>query len=142
MEILIQNNTPKKIEKSKLTSIVDKVIRAELGDRDIGTLNILLTDDSEIESINKKFRHKDEPTDVLSFQYGLEEETIGDIVISLDRISEQAAGFENSFEEELYYILIHGVLHVLGYTHHGYDDEGEEIFALQRDYYTRFVEEG
>lgn len=142
MEILIQNNTPKKIEKSKLTSIVDKVIKAELGDRDIGTLNILLTDDSEIESINKKFRHKDEPTDVLSFQYGLEEETIGDIVISLDRISEQAAGFENSFEEELYYILIHGVLHVLGYTHHGYDDEGEEIFALQRDYYTRFVEEG
>jgi probable rRNA maturation factor len=142
VEILIQNNTPKKIEKSKLTSIVDKVIRAELGDRDIGTLNILLTDDSEIESINKKFRHKDEPTDVLSFQYGLEEETIGDIVISLDRISEQAAGFENSFEEELYYILIHGVLHVLGYTHHGYDDEGEEIFDLQRDYYTRFVEEG
>ncbi len=142
MEILIQNNTPKKIEKSKLTSIVDKVIKAELGDRDIGTLNILLTDDSEIESINKKFRHKDEPTDVLSFQYGLEEETIGDIVISLDRISEQAAGFENSFEEELYYILIHGVLHVLGYTHHGYDDEGEEIFDLQRDYYTRFVEEG
>lgn len=142
MEILIQNNTPKKIEKSKLTSIVDKVIRAELGDRDIGTLNILLTDDSEIESINKKFRHKDEPTDVLSFQYGLEEETIGDIVISLDRISEQAAEFENSFEEELYYILIHGVLHVLGYTHHGYDDEGEEIFDLQRDYYTRFVEEG
>ena len=142
MEILIQNNTPKKIEKSKLTSIVDKVIRAELGDRDIGTLNILLTDDSEIESINKKFRHKDEPTDVLSFQYGLEEETIGDIVISLDRISEQAAGFENSFEEELYYILIHGVLHVLGYTHHGYDDEGEEIFDLQRDYYTRFLEEG
>lgn len=42
MEILIQNNTPKKIEKSKLTSIVDKVIKAELGDRDIGTLNILL----------------------------------------------------------------------------------------------------
>ena len=142
MEILIQNNTPKKIEKSKLTSIVDKVIKAELGDRDIGTLNILLTDYSEIESINKEFRHKDEPTDVLSFQYGLEEETIGDIVISLDRISEQAAGFENSFEEELYYILIHGVLHVLGYTHHGYDDEGEEIFDLQRDYYTRFVEEG
>ena len=104
MEILIQNKTLKKIEESKITSIVDKVISAELGDRDIGTLNILLTDDSEIERINKEFRHKNEPTDVLSFQYGLEEETIGDIVISLDRISEQAAEFDNSFEEELYYI--------------------------------------
>ncbi|PIJ63380.1 rRNA maturation factor [Mesotoga sp. HF07.pep.5.2.highcov] len=142
MEIQIQNKTSKKIEESRISNIVEKVVKAELGEREIGMLNLLFTDDSEIRSINKEFRHRDEPTDVLSFQYGLEEEIVGDIVISLERISEQAGEFGNSFEEELYYILIHGVLHVLGHTHEGYDDEGEEIFSLQRDYYKRFVEEG
>ena len=142
MEILIQNKTQRKVEENIVVDIAEKVIRAELGDKNPGVLNILLTGDSEIKSINREFRNKDESTDVLSFQYGLEEETIGDIVISLDRISEQAAEFDNSFEEELYYILIHGVLHVLGYTHEGYDDGGEEIFDLQKGYFTRFVKEG
>lgn len=142
MEILIQNKTQRKVEENIVVDIAEKVIRAELGDKNPGVLNILLTGDSEIKSINREFRNKDESTDVLSFQYGLEEETIGDIAISLDRISEQAAEFDNSFEEELYYILIHGVLHILGYTHEGYDNGGEEMFDLQKDYFTRFVKEG
>jgi probable rRNA maturation factor len=122
-----------------VSNIAKKVIEKELADTEIGSLNILLTDDAEITSINKQFRNKEESTDILSFGYGLEEEPIGDIVISLERISEQSQEFGNSFEEELLYITIHGVLHVLGYDHEGDDTEDEEIFLLQKKYFRELV---
>jgi probable rRNA maturation factor len=124
-----------------VSNIAKKVIEKELADTEIGSLNILLTDDAEITSINKQFRNKEESTDILSFGYGLEEEPIGDIVISLERISEQSQEFGNSFEEELLYITIHGVLHVLGYDHEGDDTEDEEIFLLQKKYFRELVKE-
>jgi probable rRNA maturation factor len=122
-----------------VSNIAKKVIEKELADTEIGSLNILLTDDAEITSINKQFRNKEESTDILSFGYGLEEEPIGDIVISLERIAEQSQEFGNSFEEELLYITIHGVLHVLGYDHEGDDTEDEEIFLLQKKYFRELV---
>ncbi|HNS67522.1 MAG TPA: rRNA maturation RNase YbeY [Mesotoga infera] len=139
MEIIVQNKTERTIDSKKVSNIAKKVIEKELADTEIGSLNILLTDDAEITSINKQFRNKEESTDILSFGYGLEEEPIGDIVISLERISEQSQEFGNSFEEELLYITIHGVLHVLGYDHEGDDTEDEEIFLLQKKYFRELV---
>lgn len=141
MEIIVQNKTERTIDSKKVSNIAKKVIEKELADTEIGSLNILLTDDAEITSINKQFRNKEESTDILSFGYGLEEEPIGDIVISLERISEQSQEFGNSFEEELLYITIHGVLHVLGYNHEGDDTEDEEIFLLQKKYFRELVKE-
>ncbi len=141
MEIIVQNKTERTIDSKKVSNIAKKVIEKELADAEIGSLNILLTDDAEITSINKQFRNKEESTDILSFGYGLEEEPIGDIVISLERISEQSQEFGNSFEEELLYITIHGVLHVLGYDHEGDDTEDEEIFLLQKKYFRELVKE-
>jgi probable rRNA maturation factor len=139
MEIIVQNKTERTIDSKKVSNIAKKVIEKELADTEIGSLNILLTDDAEITSINKQFRNKEESTDILSFGYGLEEEPIGDIVISLERISEQSQEFGNSFEEELLSITIHGVLHVLGYDHEGDDTEDEEIFLLQKKYFRELV---
>ncbi len=139
MEIIVQNKTERTIDSKKVSNIAKKVIEKELADTEIGSLNILLTDDAEITSINKQFRNKEESTDILSFGYGLEEEPIGDIVISLERIAEQSQEFGNSFEEELLYITIHGVLHVLGYDHEGDDTEDEEIFLLQKKYFRELV---
>ncbi|HNR79321.1 MAG TPA: rRNA maturation RNase YbeY [Mesotoga infera] len=139
MEIIVQNKTERTIDSKKVSNIAKKVIEKELADTEIGSLNILLTDDAEITSINKQFRNKEESTDILSFGYGLEEEPIGDIVISLERIAEQSQEFGNSFEEELLYITIHGVLHVLGYNHEGDDTEDEEIFLLQKKYFRELV---
>lgn len=141
MEIIVQNKTERTIDSKKVSNIAKKVIEKELADTEIGSLNILLTDDAEITSINKQFRNKEESTDILSFGYGLEEEPIGDIVISLERIAEQSQEFGNSFEEELLYITIHGVLHVLGYNHEGDDTEDEEIFLLQKKYFRELVKE-
>jgi len=142
MEITIQNATERQINQKKLIDLVIKILESELGDREVGILNIKLTDDKEITRINEQFRGKAEPTDILSFEYGLEEEIIGDIVLSLERIAEQSEEFGYSFEEELSYILIHGILHILGYEHQGDDTGEEEIFAIQKEYFQRYFEEG
>lgn len=96
-------------------------------DRTDGELSVLLTDDSEIRSLNHQYRGIDKPTDVLSFSQ-LEGNTIphehgplilGDVVISLDRAREQAKDLNVSVEEELRRLLIHGLLHLMGYDHEG-----------------------
>ena len=94
-------------------------------------LSITLTTPKEIRTINNEFRKIDKETDVLSFpmfekdeidemvKSGKNEimETIGDIVISVDRVKEQAEEYGHSFERELAYMVVHGFYHVMGYDH-------------------------
>jgi probable rRNA maturation factor len=87
-------------------------------------ISVLLTDDNEIQKINKKWLQKDRPTDVISFSQ-LEGDKfptkfIGDIVISLETAKLQADERKLTFDEELSRLLAHGILHLLGYDHiHG-----------------------
>lgn len=133
MEIAIQNKTKREINLNELKELTLKVFKSELEIIPEGDLNIILTNDEEITSLNEKYRHKDGPTDILSFEYGLQETVIGDIVISLDTIEEQAIDLEETFHEELIYILIHGVLHILGYDH--VDDDDARIMDEKHDRY-------
>lgn len=80
-----------------------------------GEVSFALVDNTIIRELNKKYRDKDLPTDVLSFP--LDEEIWGDIVISTDKVREQAAEFGHSQEREMGYLAVHGVLHLLGYDH-------------------------
>ena len=102
-------------------------------------VSVLITNDAEIQKINHAFRKVDAPTDVLSFpMLALEPGTfdvppadvdndtgrviLGDIVLSYDRIREQARRFGQSKDREAAYLVVHSVLHLLGYDHL---DEGE-----------------
>ena len=112
-------------------------------------LSLLLTDNEKIQVINRDFRSKDAPTDVISFAYHETEDfnigpydTLGDIIISLERVEEQAKEYNHSFKREFYYVLTHGILHILGYDHIEEEDkkimrEREEIilssFGYTRD---------
>jgi probable rRNA maturation factor len=85
---------------------------------------LLLTGNENIRTVNRDYRGKDKETDVISFAYlEVEEEdfspyiTLGDIVISLERVEEQAKDYGHSFRREFYYVLTHGILHLLGYDH-------------------------
>jgi probable rRNA maturation factor len=90
-------------------------------------LSILLTDDQGIQAINKTYRGVDKPTDILSF--GMREHPgtadplpphpgiLGDIVISMPAIRRQARDRKVVWQEEMQLILIHGILHLLGYNH-------------------------
>lgn len=75
----------------------------------------------EIKDLNKNYRGKDTVTDVLSFPLSLPEEDpdyyLGDIVVCLDRASEQALEFNHSLKREIIYLTIHSFFHLLGYDH-------------------------
>ena len=82
-------------------------------------LSILFTGDEAIRELNRTYRSIDKPTDVLSFPTG-DAELIGDVVISLETTRRQAADYDATLTEELARLLIHGVLHLMGYDHvHG-----------------------
>ena len=86
-------------------------------------LSIVLSDDSFIQALNLEYRHKDQPTDVLSFPMneGALEAPIGlllgDIVISIETAARQAEELGGTLLDEVTSLLIHGILHLMGYTH-------------------------
>jgi probable rRNA maturation factor len=87
-------------------------------------IELILTDDEEIKKLNKEYRNKDKPTDVLSFP--LEEMPgmpLGSIVISIDTAKKGAQEHGHSVEDEIKLLFIHGLLHLLGYDHE--TDNGE-----------------
>lgn len=126
----------REIDSEKVENIVKNVLLKEVKEGNY-EINIMITDDNTIKKYNEEYRKKEGPTDVLSFEYGLDEEVIGDIILSVERIEEQAPNFGNSFEDEFFYILIHGVLHICGYDHIEEEDK-KEMFALQDKYYNEF----
>ena len=126
----------KNVEENKeYEKIINLVIEKCFGVERLENLNlyisITLTTPSEIRTINNEFRNIDKETDVLSFpmfekneiddmvKLGSNEipETIGDIVISVDRVKEQAEEYGHSFERELAYMVVHGFYHLMGYDH-------------------------
>lgn len=92
------------------------------------TLSLRLVNDRTIRSINRDHRGKDAPTDVLSFPLvegplpaadrRLPERLLGDVVISVETARRQAREYEAPLQDELYRLLIHGLLHVVGHDHH------------------------
>ncbi|CAM3160396.1 rRNA maturation RNase YbeY [Streptobacillus felis] len=112
------------VDETKILEFFEFVLKNEREDYNEKELyiSILLTDNSNIQVINKEYRDKDMPTDVISFAYNETEnfggvEVIGDIVVSLDRVEEQCKEYNHSVVREFYYVLVHGLLHLLGYDH-------------------------
>lgn len=111
-------------------------------------VTIVLSDDREIQELNREYRDMDSPTDVLSFAYhednpwepGYEEpfleDALGDIIISLERAKSQGEEYGHSIERELGFLLVHGLYHLLGYDHLEPEEEAlmrakeEEILSL------------
>jgi probable rRNA maturation factor len=94
-------------------------------DEEDSALSLSLVNDTEIRTLNREHRGKDKPTDVLSFpmyEPGEEghpegERLLGDVVISVDTARRQAAEYDAPLQNEIYRLLIHGLLHVMGHDH-------------------------
>jgi probable rRNA maturation factor len=84
----------------------------------------------EIRGLNRDYRNKDEETDVLSFPGFLGSPALGDIVICSEAAERQAREYGHTFERELTFLAVHGLLHLLGYDHMTPEDE-EEMCAAQ-----------
>ena len=90
-------------------------------------VSVTFVDNKEIQTLNREYRQKDAPTDVLSFpmgengEYDLNEDTgayiLGDVVISMEKAVEQANRYGHSLEREVGYLTAHSMLHLLGYDH-------------------------
>jgi probable rRNA maturation factor len=97
-------------------------------------LSIVLVSDPQIKRLNKLYRNKDKPTDVLSFPIGEKVKgwlILGDIVISVDTARRQAKELGYSLEEELKRLLVHGLVHLLGYDHELGGEEEKKFFELE-----------
>ncbi|MCY0906863.1 rRNA maturation RNase YbeY [Sulfobacillus sp. hq2] len=100
-----------------------------LGGLENAEVSVVLTNDEAVHALNREYRGVDRPTDVLSFSQREGEDAnpddpvLGDIVISLDRVAAQAADYGHSFERELGFLTVHGVLHLLGWDHELPDEE-------------------
>lgn len=88
----------------------------KLQDRD---LSILFVDDRKITAMNKEFFGKDRPTNVISFSYleGMPGEAIGDVIISVERAADEARAAAIPFYERLFNLIVHGIVHIIGYDH-------------------------
>lgn len=112
-------------------------------------LSVTFVTNDRIQEINREYRHKDKPTDVISF--ALEElgngeipvmavdmpRILGDIIISMAKAEEQAKEYGHSFIRELGFLAVHGFLHLLGYDHETDEDE-KVMFSKQKDILDEF----
>jgi probable rRNA maturation factor len=95
-----------------------------------GELSILFTDDAAIQRLNRDYRGKDKPTNVLSFpQSG--GPLLGDIVLAWETVNQEAGLAEKPLKAHMAHLIVHGFLHLLGYDHEA-DEEAEEMEALER----------
>jgi probable rRNA maturation factor len=97
-----------------------------------GEVAVLLTGDRRIRTLNARFRHKDRPTDVLSFPGPGGGEGIGDIVISVETAARNARRFGRSLAAELDVLALHGFIHLLGYDHETDDGTMDRLEARLR----------
>jgi len=122
MKILIRNSQRyRPLDKARITKAASNIL--SLLNQQHAELSILFVGDKKMTELNSSYRGINKTTDVLSFESGIPVETsdsnnvLGDIVISVPKADAQAEEYGTSFHDELYRLLIHGTLHLLGYDH-------------------------
>ncbi|MGL5478371.1 MAG: rRNA maturation RNase YbeY [Clostridium sp.] len=147
--IYVENNQDKIEVSEDLIKKIREVINFALKEEDVNIkteISVLLVDNEEIREINNQTRNIDRATDVLSFPmldfedkkvykevykdekfddsyFDGEDLVLGDMVLSLERAKEQSEEFNHSFEREVFYLIVHSVLHLLGYDHMEEDEK-------------------
>lgn len=118
-------------ENSEYKNIIEKVVKECFKEEKLLEtklyMSIILTNKDRIQELNNEYRKINKTTDVLSFPMfekeelenykGIVEEPLGDIVISIEKVKEQAEEYGHSFERELSYMVVHGFYHLMGYDH-------------------------
>ena len=130
-EILYQGMEEKKEYEEIVKKVLTQCFQEEKLENTKLSITVTLTTPENIQEINKKYRGIDKATDVLSFPMFEKEELVekiekkdfvhedilGDIIISIEKVKEQAKEYEHGFEREFSYMLVHGFYHLMGYDH-------------------------
>lgn len=149
MNDFIQINFNNIEEETNLSKIINQVLEKCYEVEKIDTtkiyINIILTNPEVIRQINKEYRNIDKETDVLSFpmfekeeleqllkkQDSIEQDILGDIIISIPKVIEQAKEYNHSFERELAYMTVHGFYHLMGYDH--MEEEEKKVMRAKEE---------
>lgn len=100
--------------KDRFSTWVKAVVLSE--NRTLGDITYAFFNDEDLKSLNIKFLKQDAFTDVLSFDQSLDKTINGDIAVSIDRVKENAKAYKTNFDNELKRVMVHGLLHLLGYS--------------------------
>ena len=116
---------------------IQEVIR--LNKHQTGHLSFVFCTDDYLLEVNKKFLNHDYYTDIITFDYSESNTVSGDLIISIDRVKENALTHQCSFNLELNRVIIHGVLHLLGFSDKT-DDQISKMRELEGLYLAQYVE--
>lgn len=125
---------------AELLALVERAVGAAFSELDLvgaSELSVVFTDDAAIRALNAEWRGKDKPTNVLSFpafppaKGGPLPPMLGDIVLAAETVAREAQEENKPLESHMTHLVIHGLLHLLGYDHET-DDEAEEMEAVER----------
>ncbi|PKP25075.1 MAG: rRNA maturation RNase YbeY [Bacteroidetes bacterium HGW-Bacteroidetes-2] len=111
--------------KKKITSWIQSII--EIEGCSLGEISYVFCDDKYLHAINVEYLKHDTLTDIISFDYSTGKQLNGEIYVSIERVIDNAKEYKDTFENELLRVLIHGVLHFLGYS-----DKKEEDQRIMR----------
>ena len=141
---VVRRDAGKQFPSRKLKKVANKVL--ELLKQNAAELSVALVGDAEIRKLNAQFRKQDYPTDVLSFptEQGLPAgvRLLGDVIISVEKAKQQAKERKRTVDEEMVTLLIHGIIHLLGYDHERSAKDARIMGRLEKKIYRALCEQG
>ena len=132
--IEINNLTDYTVDKKTFSTVAKKVLKGE--NRETQIISLALVSKEEIKKLNQKFRKKDKPTDVLSFELK-EKDFLGEIIICPDVVKENAEKYGVDIKSEILKVFVHGILHLCGYDHEKSVEGAEEMERKEKEYLSK-----
>jgi probable rRNA maturation factor len=145
IEIQNLDSNFKRMDKKFLISVADAVLSKEKVSKKVD-ISVVIVDEKEIHRLNKQYRKKDKPTDVLSFGsikdfLSIESFVLPEIVICPEEVKKNAEELNVTFKNELVKVLIHGILHLLDFDHEKNEEDAKEMFLKQDKYLAMFFKD-
>ncbi|HZL11112.1 MAG TPA: rRNA maturation RNase YbeY [Prolixibacteraceae bacterium] len=123
------------LKKRRTSNWIKEVIISE--EKRVGDISFIFCSDNYLLEVNKKYLDHDYFTDIITFDYVEDGQINGDIFISIDRVTENSKDFNTTLDNELHRILVHGILHLLGYKDK--IDKDKIIMTEKEDYYLKVL---
>lgn len=128
-------DTDFKFKSKRLTSQWLKLV-AQAESKKLGAVSVIFCSDNYLLDINKKYLNHDYFTDIITFDYCEDDLISGDLFISIDSVKDNSEFYKSCFEDELNRVIVHGVLHLIGYDDHTESDVA--VMRSKEDFYLNF----
>ncbi len=135
-QFFFEDITPFSFSENLLVEKLNSLINKEL--KEIGEISVIFCSDEYLLEINKQYLNHDYYTDIITFDYVEDNVISGDLFISVDRVKENSQQFGSGLLKELYRVVFHGVLHLVGYNDK--TDEEQTLMTEKEDFYINTVD--